>query len=391
MSQGVSPVRLHQRTLSSAISNASSNTNSLQMMVDELDHDKKNKLRNEAALAPSNTMSPDRQSVRTLSAAPRLFVDDKDGVVDVELDLPGFMSFSSSTPARHPRLSQSKTRASLSRDKDDATYSLRSIPTKRAPIDDNDPVNVGGYLKKHHEDFILHAVKPYTDLLEDVKRSMRAEPTPSELKDQILQDGQVSSWVAVCTTLIADTKPFSIHRLTLRRQYEITAPKSASSCSPAPTPNGSVLHSRLLLRKEEITDELVMEFDTTLADAIEKILNVSGVDSTRTSAAGTPTDRSRVHSRNVSTSTTASTKATISSSAIPSTGMGAADHRDVVVGALEDVVRSVNSDLNRPGAQREDTATLQQNGRDGPKQENALREGVKRWMLNVEQTSTSVW
>ncbi|KAJ9652162.1 hypothetical protein H2198_008547, partial [Neophaeococcomyces mojaviensis] len=290
-SQGASSAQRHQRTTSSVISSGSGIRNPLQMMVDELDHTKQDLKRNDAALVSSNAMSPERQANRILSTAPRLFVDDKDGVVDVELDLPGFMSFSNSTPSKHLQPAKIRLKNTPSnRDRDDSVCSLRSIPMKGTRIGNDDPVNVGGYLRRHHEDFVLHAVKPYADLTDDIKRSMQAEPTPPELKDQILQEASTDSWIPVCTTLIADTKSFSIHRLTLRRRYEITAPKSAGSRSPATIPSSPSSRSHLLLCEQEITDEIVMEFDTTLADAIEKVLNVGVVGSTRVSTAGAPAD-----------------------------------------------------------------------------------------------------
>ena len=68
------------------------------------------------------------------------------------------------------------------------------------------------------------------------------------------------------------------------------------------------------------------------------------------------------------------------------------DQRNLVVGALEDIVRSVNDDLNNKGHHGEGSTDTEANN--GVRQESVLREGVKRWMRDVEHTSseqTLVW
>lgn len=387
VSPEASPAALHTRTASSAIAVARGNP--LQMMVDELEYHKGETQNGMLLPHAQRAMSSPIKTPKVASAAPKLHVDDKDGVVDVELDLPGFFSASSPRPSRHQSLKSCPKLASFNRDGSDSICSLRSCVSKAGKRSSSEHINVAGYLKRHHEDFVLHAVRPYRDLLDDIKRSMRSEPTPREVLEQVLQEALHVSWVTVCTTLVADTQPFTIRRLTLRRQYEVKSPESADGRGRV-APSSSNLASTVLLA-EEITDDHVMEFDTTLADAIEKALNV-GAAGMASSAPAT-----RAHSRNVSLSSSRG----IPTSNTPSHATTAhptrsdpvkIDQRNLVVGALEDIVRSVNDDLNNKSQHEE--GVMKAGGKDHNKQDSVLREGVKRWMRNVEQTSveqTSVW
>jgi len=382
-----SPAGQHKRATSSAIAVARGNP--LQMMVDELEQKKTEVQDGRSVPYEQGAASSPFQTSKPAAATPKLHVDDKDGVVDVELDLPGFLSASSATPPRHQPMMPCSKPASLSREEACSIYSLRSIASKARRHSGDGKVNVAGYLKRHHEDFVLHAVRPYHDLLEDIKQSMRSERTPRETIEQILQDSLHVSWVTVCTTLVADTKPFTIRRLTLRRQYEVKSPNSAGNRSK--TLASSLNTASVTLLAEEITDDMVMEFDTLLADAIEKALEVGTAEPARSSAV------TRTHSRDVSMSSGRSVPA-----ASVASRSGAAhftrsdpakvDQRNLVVGALEDIVRSVNNDLNNKSQHEEGNADAEV--KDGARQESVLREGVKRWMRNVEQTSTEqtlVW
>lgn len=383
-SHGGSPAEQHKRSTSSVLSIGG---NPLQMMVDELDRQQGVLIKDHTKQNAKSSMSPGQQSVRTFSAAPRLHVDNTDGVVDVELDLPGFLSVTGLTSPQHQQNKSRMKTASFNRDCSDSICSLRSVGAKPTANNDDDHVNVGGYLKRHHEDFVLHAVRPYNELIGEIKRAMRAEPTPQEIREQIVQQGLPTTWMLICTTLIADTKPFSIHRMTLRRQFELRMPAQTEDRKNSTI--DIVDLASITLLNEEIVDEVVMEFDTTLADAVEKALSVGPADPARSS---TP---SRTHSRNVSLGSvrgTAPSASLAQSETRRNLGISESvksDHRNPVVGALEDVVKSVNDDLNKPGQSREQETSQKPKSKPA-QQENALREGVKNWMLNVEQTPV-VW
>lgn len=144
--------------------------------------------------------------------------------------------------------------------------------------------------------------------------------------------------------------------------------------------------------EEMITSEIVMDLDITLTDAIERILNRN---STQPSRQPSPTRQG--HSRHVSSSTTSTMQTPVLPSSIKDTFPPAVDlprqeSRRMVVNALEEVVKSVNEDLNGCTHGR----NIQDDGSsscEGPRQtrheESALREGVKQWLISVEHTD--VW
>lgn len=75
-----------------------------------------------------------------------------------------------------------------------------------------------GYLKIFHPDYALQAVKPYTDLLDDIKRAMKAEPSPKiRSLPSIDEFYPVDDWIEVCSTVVVDVDSMTTRRLTLRR------------------------------------------------------------------------------------------------------------------------------------------------------------------------------
>lgn len=75
-----------------------------------------------------------------------------------------------------------------------------------------------GYLEAFHPDYALQAVKPYADLLEDVKRAMKAEPSPRNRSLPSLDEFfPVDDWIDVCSTVVVDADSLTTRRLSLRR------------------------------------------------------------------------------------------------------------------------------------------------------------------------------
>lgn len=325
---------------------------------------------------------------------PQLTVDQQDGVIDVDLDIPGFISWNdvriSSTPSslHHPSPSYAST------DGGGSSYSSRSFGVDSAR---SNPKNVAGYLKRYHEDFILQGVKAYPELHDEVKQSMSREPNPStDNRGSILEpETGEGKWVNVCTTLLADFRNFSIQRLTLRKLAQPEADANTSAVEDPKAEGSSKRQSNVKTTTfERFDSEKVMDFDTTLTDAIERVLNET--EAARHMSVAT----SRTHSRTVSAGTASSVRSM--PVAISGSGRSKAYHptstlsqsgcRQAVVGALEEVVKSVNLEFAKhqrsrgaDGQVRIDGDAVQQE----MKQDNVLREGVKKWLLNVE--TRSVW
>ncbi|EXJ55412.1 hypothetical protein A1O7_08339 [Cladophialophora yegresii CBS 114405] len=329
---------------------------------------------------------------------PQLTVDAKDGVIDVDLNLPGFISWNERKSPSSSLLHHSPSFAST--DEGGSSYSSHSFGVDAAG---SNPTKVAGYLKRYHEDFVLQGVKAYPELQIEVEQSMSREEGPMGACC-IPPSGQRTKerWSHVCTTLLADFRTFSIQRLTLKRMMhqDVTGEPATAGADPnSEGISGSAASSRRPARAkvttvERFEHEKVLDFDTTLTDAIERVLNET--EAARQKSVAT----SRSHSRTASAATTTSARSM--PLAISGSGKNRAWHpasttaqsgcRQAVVGALEEVVRSVNDDLARH--QRRHGA----DGRviiDGDavnqemKQDNVLREGVKKWLLNVD--TRSVW
>ncbi|KAF9887027.1 hypothetical protein FE257_010643 [Aspergillus nanangensis] len=340
----------------------------------------------------------------TRESSLKLSVRGDDGIVDVDLPLPGFVSLSSSGDST--MASPKKTRTSVT--SVDALASTHSSGSgfHHAPKETEGPnINVAGWLRVFHEDFLLQAVRPYASLEADIKRAMRAEPTPSQA---FATDAYGSErWVDVATTLVADARTCTVKRIRLRRKAvgwrslaspsigsqpgtprhisnnSTFAPHVANNAfSPISGPNKS---SPIVPPddydpeevEERIVEEPVMDLDGTLVDALERVLAQSGPSSLAPTRAPSPS-RSRKGDDKI-------TPDAVIRDEMPSLEVPRTECRKLVLGALEEVVRSVTAEHCREDvdgelglADRERRRTLA-----GP--ENTLREGVRNWLLDVEE------
>ncbi|OQV09614.1 hypothetical protein CLAIMM_13717 isoform 1 [Cladophialophora immunda] len=333
---------------------------------------------------------------------PRLTVDERDGVVDVDINIPGFIGWNEGKGSSPPSWLHHRSPSFASVDEAGSTYSSHS---RHTDLTGSKTSNVAGYLKRFHEDFILQGVKPYTELQDEIRQSMSREPTPSDdisISPSDAQDG-TEQWVTVCTTLLADLRNFTIQRLTLKRLAKrgTGSDPATGAQSQSRTENNSGIpgassnvQPESVTQLEQFDSEIVMDFDTTLTDAVERVLNETEPGKQKSVA---PT---RTHSRTVSAATTSSVKSLPLEISGPgklrdwsrTTPLSQSDCRQVVVGALEEVVKSVNDDLSKYSRGRDAGGHVKINGdalNQEMKQDNVLREGVKRWLLNVE--TRSVW
>ena len=357
-------------------------------------------------------------------------VDETDGVVDVVLDLPGFWP--------QPRMSGGEPRSSRSEESIPALDIKSSTPAQSLhahtdwTAEKQEPLRVAGYLRRYHGDFALQAVAPYDSLLEEIKQSMKLEVTPPDALSQArTQDDDGYIWVEVCSTLIADMAKLSVLKLTLRRKFmgslqnPSDAQRSESHNDRPPLSPISRHNSIAAEHLEEIFDLVkITEYDETLARGIDRALG--DVTPTRSSDISTPP--SQIHSRTASTSTTRSHLPTpggteSNADSLPRSNpptsqptiddtSSSQDPRKVVVSALAEVVKSVNENLHRQengqdvqvdephntdSIGEETRPTVLQNGAVAGsgamrklKEENALREGVKRWLMCVN-AERDVW
>lgn len=253
-----------------------------------------------------------------------LSIDTNDGVVDV--DLPATRSYPSSYTSSVDSPQVANT-ASSSFNDHSSLYGRASAHTPSF-CESSSSIDVAGYIRRYHQDFALQAVRPYKSLQEEIKQSMRDESTPSAVK--------AHEWTDVCTTLIADTTDFSITRLSLRRKH---------GSHPI---------------EEQFTEEPVMDFDPTLTDAVERILGQNGQSSNDRSQPSSPSRQS-----------TRSRHALRSISPVPRS-----ECKNIIVGALEEVARSVAAEHANEGKGKHIAAGQYRTGM----VDSTLREGVRKWL-----------
>jgi hypothetical protein len=385
--------------------------NRLEEMADEVGQDRQQP---NGQRRPSENddfrLSPDLQDLRRPKpSALRMKVDENDGVVDVDIRLPGFLSSSpdSGVGSPQPRIAR-HTPSLTSLDGFASLQSSASNTHRPGQHDLSAQSNVAGYLRKYHQDFSLQAVKYYPEVEDEIRASMLAELTPAHAPTCAPPPESTGVWINVCTTLIADVRSFSIKRLSLKRKIASVTPEVArcESRSHSTEPNHvatspfipmeAIPPTSLEFSPEEIiTSEIVMDLDATLTDAIERILNRSSTQPSRQ-----PSPTRQAHSRNVSGSTTStmqtqilpSKDASVKDILPPAADLPHQESRRMVVNALEEVVKSVNEDLNGSTHGRNiqgDGSSRCEGPRHARHEESALREGVKQWLISVEYTD--VW
>lgn len=319
----------------------------------------------------------------------KLSVRGDDGVVDVDLPLPGFLSLSSSGDSTVA--SPKKPRTSVtSVDAMGSTNSSGSGFPCQPKENDGPDINVSGWLKSFHEDLLLQAVQPYSGIEADIKRAMQSEPTPNvSFSPEV--DGP-EKWVDVATTLVADVRTFSVKRLRLRRKVEneIRSPVSYSTARrPSLVPGLSTPGSQATGRtsamdgfsindgEEEFVEEPVMDLDGTLIDALERVLAQSGQSSLAHSRASSPPRARKSDLRRHSEPAR--------DEAPPAPEIPRGECRKTVLGALEEVVRSVTAEHCRDDVDGELGLADRERRRSLAGVDNTLREGVRRWLLDVEE------
>ncbi|GAB7350760.1 hypothetical protein MBLNU459_g1306t1 [Dothideomycetes sp. NU459] len=124
-----------------------------------------------------------------------------------------------------------------------------------------------GYLETLHPDYALQAVKPYTDLLDDIKRAMKAEPSPKLQSPPTLEEFYpLDDWIDVCSTVVVDAESLTTRRVSLRRhvRYHLlkqdesialprqTVKVNGDSHTTAGTPNSDLAQGIKVTKSEDM-------------------------------------------------------------------------------------------------------------------------------------------
>jgi len=333
---------------------------------------------------PASAARPIPERPRTFDSQFKLSVNEKDGVIDVDIPLPDFGS-----PLQSPLLGGYGS-ASSQHDSSYGESSILSMPY----CEPEQPVNAAGWLSQFHPDFAIQAIKPYKELEADIKKAMSAEPTPlSSATTPSLETGPLERWIDVCSALVADTRSFKIRRIRLRRLVKLipTPTYQPSAMTPGvgvggmppgrsqygnPYTAGSIVPMMTEVHlAEDFIDEDIMDFDATLVDGVDRALAQSG-ENTRVNSA----QSSRSSSRRGRHDKRAEAYAT------PHVEVPQADCKAVIFDALETVVKDVTAARSGKDESKKSGDAHKSDKTMHPRTatDSSLKEGIRRWLVEVE-------
>ena len=331
---------------------------------------------------PASAARPIPERPRAFDAPMKLSVNEKDGVIDVDIPLPDFGS-----PLQSPLMGGYGSTSSQ-HGSSFGESSILSMPYGEP----EQPVNAAGWLGQLHPDFAVQAIKPYRQLEQDIKRAMSAEPTP--LNSTVIpsvESGPLERWTDVCSALIADAGSFTIKRISLRRLVKLTATPTYQPSAMTPAVTGIPPHHSQygnpytvgpalpmmteVHLAEKFVEEQIMDFDATLIDGVDRILAQSG-EVTRVNSA----QSSRSSSRRGRRDTRADSDVT------PHVGIPQTGCKGVIFDVLESVVREVTAERSAKEETKDNNDDKGSARKPQPKtaSDSSLKEGIRRWLSEVE-------
>lgn len=296
-------------------------------------------------------------------------INENDGVIDIDVPLPDYLAYETavSSPSSSGYLSTPGFGNGM---EGFERYS-------RSSNDVDASINVGGWLQRYHPDFVLQAIPVQADLLEEVKASMRAEPTP--ILSHSMESNREDRWVDISSAVIADTTNFTIKHIRYRRLIRVKDPLPApSNPSCIDSRYGNVYSAAQLTPaidvydghlEERFIEEPIISMDETLIEAVERIIAQSGHESKGSSVCSSRSTSRRGDNRERSNS----------DAKIP----GIFEHKlevprneckKMVLSALEEIVREVQESRRERGDTESET-----------ERESFLREGVRTWLSSIER------
>ncbi|KAF5004509.1 hypothetical protein FDECE_8993 [Fusarium decemcellulare] len=222
----------------------------------------------EPSIRPDRTPDPNG----AFESPVKTSINADDGVIDVDISFPDYMtSFESaiSSPSSSGYLSTPGLQGGLD------SFEQAS----RLCIDGDLPLNAAGWLNRYHPDFAVQAIPPQEDLIEQIKASLQAEPTPAPTNP--LPGDLTERWVDVSCVMIADTTTNSITRLRYRRLVKPRAPadRTGPAAPGLSTSYGGVITPSILpyetQLEEEWIEEPVLRPDDSLKEAVEKVISLN--------------------------------------------------------------------------------------------------------------------
>ncbi|KAI1430269.1 hypothetical protein F5Y12DRAFT_14128 [Xylaria sp. FL1777] len=301
-------------------------------------------------------------------------INNDDGVIDVDVQFPEYLT-SFETAVSSPSSSGYLSTPGLGSGLD----SFEQF--SRLAIDGDSPLNVAGWLQRYHPDFTLQAIPPQKDLLDQVRESLKAEPTPTVHPNPISDPWPVEQWVDVGSAIIADTTNFSIKRIRYRRLVKPRAAAdrntsssldhySPSMVTPALSPYDQPI-------EEKFEEEELVTLDEALIDAVEKVIAQTNDSSRGTSATSS---RSVSKRRDRSNSDASEPEEVAPGTKLDFQEVPRVECKTVVLSALGSIVQEVVEKREKENQSAYKNISYQVSR----EKESALRGAVRAWLESVE-------
>jgi hypothetical protein len=319
-----------------------------------------------------------------------------DGVIDIDVPLPDYLSLE--TAVSSPSSSgYSFGTAAMTWGIGNGMEGFEHY--SRASPDAETTLNVGGWLPRYNPDFALQAVPKQDDLMEEIKASMRAEPTPITACTPHLDENGASNggrWVEISSAIIADTKNFSIKHISYRRLIKplsIAQFDHPSLSQSLDSRYGNVYQSALLTPsvdlydghlEEAFVEEPIISMDETLIEAVERIMAQSNQGSKGSSACSSRSTSQNRKARDMERSDSGAARKVVTKERVANENtleVPRNECKKTVLTALEDIVRSVVDGREKDAHAENGEAIDRERIRE---KESFLREGVRAWLGSVE-------
>ncbi|KAI8956135.1 hypothetical protein F4801DRAFT_3046 [Xylaria longipes] len=300
-------------------------------------------------------------------------INNDDGVIDVDVQFPDYLT-SFETAVSSPSSSGYLSTPGLG----SAMDSFEQF--SRLAIDGDAPLNVAGWLQSYHSDFTLQAIPPQKDILDQVRESLKAEPTPTVHPNAIPDEWPMEQWIDVSSAIIADTTTFSIKRLRYRRLVKprATTDRNASSSlhpySSLGTPALSPFEQPL---EEKIEEEELVTLDDALIDAVERVIAQTN-DSSRVPSA--TSSRSVSKRRGRSNSEASESEGVAPDVRLDLQEVPRVECKTVVLSALGNIVQDVIDKREKESQNANENIGYQTS----LEKESALRGAIRAWLDSVE-------
>ncbi|KAI2620609.1 folliculin-interacting protein N-terminus-domain-containing protein [Hypoxylon sp. NC1633] len=302
-------------------------------------------------------------------------INNDDGVIDVDVQFPDYLT-TFETAVSSPSSSGYLSTPGLGSGLDGFEQ------FSRLAIDGDMPLNVAGWLRRFHPDFTLQAIPPQKGLLDEVRESLAAEPTPTAQPGLAPEDWLTEHWVDVSTAIIADTTNFSIKRLRYRRLVKpkvptdrntigYLSPYSSSQMTPALSPYEQPI-------RDMFEEEDLFTFDEALIDAVERVIAHSS-DASKGSSTASSRSVSKGRGRRDS-EVSDTTEQELHTNQIDFQEVPRAECKMVVLSALSGLVQEVVDERERENHSTSPTTSYEVNR----EKESGLRSAVRTWLETVE-------